>query len=72
MAISRPCDWSETCAALHLWTQFPAQFRLVRMPWVSRSKYATLYMRPGGLAAGLVHDVAATSTCASILSIIGS
>jgi hypothetical protein len=36
-------DWAETetCSALHLWTQIVGKYRLARTPWVNHSWHAT-------------------------------
>jgi hypothetical protein len=49
-------DWSETCTALHLWTQILGKYRLAHMPWVNHSWHATLYVTPRGLTTGPVHE----------------
>lgn len=49
-------DWSETCAALHLWTQILGKYRLAHTPWVNQSWHATLYVTPRGLTTGPVHE----------------
>ncbi|MFP7570258.1 DUF5996 family protein [Marivita sp. S2033] len=49
-------DWTETCAALHLWVQIIGKYRLAHTPWVNHSWHATLYVTPRGLTSGPVHD----------------
>ncbi|HEX7718795.1 MAG TPA: DUF5996 family protein [Woeseiaceae bacterium] len=49
-------DWSETCSALHLWTQIVGKYRLAHTPWVNHSWHATLYVTPRGLTTGVVPD----------------
>ncbi len=49
-------DWSETCTALHLWTQILGKYRLAHTPWVNHSWHATLYVTPRGLTTGPVHE----------------
>ncbi|WP_341862050.1 DUF5996 family protein [Gymnodinialimonas sp. 57CJ19] len=49
-------DWSETCAALHLWTQILGKYRLAHTFWVNHSWHATLYVTPRGLTTGPVHE----------------
>lgn len=49
-------DWSETCAALHLWAQIVGKYRLSHAPWVNHSWHATLYVTPRGLTTGTVPD----------------
>ncbi len=49
-------DWSETCTALHLWTQIVGKYRLSHTPWVNHSWHATLYVTPRGLTTGPVHE----------------
>lgn len=49
-------DWSETCTALHLWTQIVGKYRLAHTPWVNHSWHATLYVTPRGLTTGVVPD----------------
>jgi len=41
--------WSETCAALHLWTQIVGKVRLAQSPWVNHSWHTTLYVTARGL-----------------------
>lgn len=48
--------WSETCAALHLWTQIVGKYRLAHTPWVNHSWHATLYVTSRGLTTGIVPD----------------
>lgn len=48
--------WSETCAALHLFTQVLGKYRLARAPWVNHSWHATLYVSGRGLTTGVVPD----------------
>lgn len=55
-------DWSETCTALHLWTQIVGKYRLAHAPWVNHSWHATLYVTPRGLTTGAVPDGAAAIT----------
>jgi len=49
-------DWTETCTALHLWTQILGKYRLVHAPWMNHSWHATLYVTPRGLTTGAVPD----------------
>ena len=49
-------EWSETCTALHLYTQVVGKYRLARAPWVNHSWHATLYVNAAGLTTGLVPD----------------
>lgn len=49
-------DWSETAAALHLWTQIVGKYRFSHTPWVNHSWHATLYVSPRGLTTGPVLD----------------
>lgn len=45
-----PLDaWSETYAALHLYTQIVGKIRLAQSPWVNHSWHTTLYVTPRGL-----------------------
>lgn len=55
-------DWSETCAALHLWTQVVGKYRLSHVPWVNHSWHATLYVTPRGLTTDAVPDGASAVT----------
>lgn len=48
--------WSQTCGALHLWTQMVGKYRLAHTPWVNHSWHATLYVTPVGLTTGPVHE----------------
>lgn len=41
--------WSETYAALHLWTQIVGKVRLAQSPWVNHSWHTTLYVTARGL-----------------------
>ena len=41
--------WSDTCAALHLWTQIVGKVRLAQSPWVNHSWHSTLYVTTRGL-----------------------
>src|SRR5262245_53488962 len=50
--------WSETCRALHLWTQIVGKYRLARTPWLNHSWHATLYVDARGLTTGPVPDAA--------------
>ncbi|WP_281981846.1 DUF5996 family protein [Thalassorhabdomicrobium marinisediminis] len=49
-------DWSDTCAALHLWTQILGKYRVAHTPWVNHSWHSTLYVTPRGLTTGPVHE----------------
>lgn len=49
-------DWSDTCSALHLWTQIVGKYRLAHTPWVNHSWHATFYVTPRGLTTGTVPD----------------
>jgi hypothetical protein len=49
-------DWSDTCTALHLWTQIVGKYRLAHSPWENHSWHATLYVTPRGLTTGAVPD----------------
>ncbi|MRX51892.1 hypothetical protein GI374_15990 [Paracoccus sp. S-4012] len=49
-------DWSETCTALHLWSQIIGKYRLARTPWVNHSWHATLYVNARGFTTSLVPD----------------
>ncbi|HEX2486913.1 MAG TPA: DUF5996 family protein, partial [Myxococcota bacterium] len=47
---SLPLDaWSETCAALHLWTQMVGKVRLATSPRLNHSWHVTLYVTARGL-----------------------
>jgi len=49
--------WSETAAALHLWTQIVGKIRLVQSPWTNHSWHATLYVTSTGLSTSTIpHD----------------
>jgi hypothetical protein len=48
--------WSETCSALHLYTQIVGKYRLARTPWINHSWHATLYVYARGLRTSLVPD----------------
>jgi hypothetical protein len=41
--------WSESCAALHLWTQIAGKVRLARTPWINHSWHVPLYVTARGL-----------------------
>jgi hypothetical protein len=41
--------WSNTCAALHLWTQIVGKVRLAQSPWMNHSWHTTLYVTARGL-----------------------
>ena len=47
-------EWSETLAALHLWTQVVGKIRLVCGPWINHSWGVTLYVTSRGLGTSLV------------------
>jgi len=49
-------DWTQTCTALHLWTQIVGKYRLAHTPWVNHAWHATLYVTPRGLTTGPVPD----------------
>lgn len=49
-------DWSETCAALHLFCQIVGKYRLAHTPWMMHSWHATLYPNARGLTTGLIPD----------------
>ncbi|MGI6855306.1 DUF5996 family protein [Mesorhizobium sp. 1B3] len=55
-------EWSETCAALHLWCQIVGKYRLAHTPWLNHSWHATLYVTPRGLTTGPIHDGQVTIT----------
>ena len=42
-------SWSDTYAALHMWTQVIGKIRLVQSPWVNHSWHVTLYVTSRGL-----------------------
>ena len=42
-------SWSDTYAALHMWTQVVGKIRLVQSPWVNHSWHVTLYVTSRGL-----------------------
>lgn len=42
-------EWSETCAALHRFTQLVGKVRLAATPWLNHSWHATLYVTARGL-----------------------
>jgi hypothetical protein len=46
--------WSDTCAALHLWTQIVGKIRLAQSPWVNHSWHVTLHVTPRGLTTGAI------------------
>ncbi|MEO0440440.1 MAG: DUF5996 family protein [Pseudomonadota bacterium] len=48
--------WSETCAALHLFTQIVGKYRLAHSRWVNHSWHATLYVNATGFGTGLIPD----------------
>ena len=48
--------WSETCSALHLYTQIVGKYRLARTPWVNHSWHATLHVNARGLTTSLIPD----------------
>jgi hypothetical protein len=48
--------WRETCAAVHLYTQVVAKYRLARAPWINHSWHATLYVNARGLTTSIVPD----------------
>lgn len=54
--------WSDTCTALHLWSQIIGKYRFAHMPWVNHSWHATLYVTPRGLTTGSVPDAEAHLT----------
>jgi len=41
--------WSETCSALHMWTQIVGKVRLAGSPWVNHSWHVPLYVTARGL-----------------------
>jgi hypothetical protein len=41
--------WSDTCATLHMWTQFVGKIRLAQSPWINHSWHVTLYVTARGL-----------------------
>lgn len=48
---SLPLDaWSDTCAAIHMWTQILGKIRLAQCPWVNHSWHVTLAVTPRGLS----------------------
>lgn len=49
-------DWSQTCEALHLFSQIVGKYRLAHTPWVNHSWHATLYVTPRGLTTGVIPD----------------
>lgn len=49
-------DWSETCTALHLWSQIVGKYRVAHTPWVNHAWHATFYVTPRGLTTGPVHE----------------
>lgn len=55
-------EWSETCAALHLWVQIVGKYRLSHAPWMNHSWHATLYVTPRGLTTGPVPDAGSALT----------
>jgi hypothetical protein len=46
--------WSDTCTALHLWTQIVGKIRLAQSPWVNHSWHVTLHVTPRGLTTGSI------------------
>lgn len=50
--------WTETCSALHLWSQIVGKYRLAHTPWINHSWHATFYVTPRGLTTGMVPDPA--------------
>ncbi len=44
--------WSETCEALHRWTQIVGKVRLAQTPWLNRSWQVPLYLTARGLSTG--------------------
>jgi hypothetical protein len=42
--------WSETYAAVHLWTQILGKIRLAQSPWLNHSWHVTLYVTARGLS----------------------
>jgi hypothetical protein len=43
-------DWSETCSALHRWTQVVGKVRLALTPWLNHSWHVPLYVTATGLS----------------------
>ncbi len=52
----RYASWSDTCSALHLFTQIVGKYRLARTPWLNHSWHATLYVNGRGLTTSLIPD----------------
>jgi Family of unknown function (DUF5996) len=46
--------WSETCEALHRWTQIVGKVRLAQTPWLNHSWQVPLYVTARGLTTGPV------------------
>lgn len=60
--------WSETCAALHLFTEVIGKYRLARTPWINHSWHATLYVNARGLTTSLIPDAAGIEVIFDLLS----
>src|SRR3954470_24088282 len=49
-------SWSETYAALHMWTQIVGKIRLSMTPWLNHSWHVSLYVTARGLTTSPIPD----------------